>query len=768
MNVFFCFFFLSGFCSLLYQVVWLRVAMAAFGVTTPLVSIVLSIFMAGLALGSWAGGRLVRSAGERSAGFSIRAYGLIELVIGISGLAVAPLLRAGRTVLTNPGTAWGSSNYYLASAAWIALVMLPFCTCMGATFPVAMAAIQKAFPARSSTCFSYLYLANVVGAMTGAVGSAFVFIEILGFSKTLLVAAGANAVIGCAAFIVASAGKTSIRSAAPAIPGTGAASGTDDAPGSSIVLPLLFTSGLASLGMEVVWTRQFIPVLGPVVYSFAAMLAVYLLATAAGSRIYRIWIERQPIGEQFIYGYAAILAGGCAFLPFLATDPRITSHAHSYLSKALVLLLGIGPFCTVAGFMTPMMVDRWSRGNPNRAGRAYAVNAMGCILGPLLAGFFLLPSIGERWALLVLALPFFGFGIGSWPGDTARSAVRGGHLRLARLLAVTAMTSLALIIFTKDFETSFPEARIRRDYTATSIAVGQGMQKRLLVNGIGMTTLSPSTKMMAHLPMASLAAPPRSALILCFGMGTSFRSALSWNVPVTVAELVPSVPLMFSYFHADGDSLMRSPYARVIIDDARRFMERTRESFDVIVIDPPPPVAAAGSSLLYSSEFYDVARVHLRPGGILQQWLPDGDSTVKSAFAKSLQYSFRYVRVFSSIDGWGYHFLASDSPIATLSAETLAARLPPAAARDLIEWGPASSAVGQFQDLIGRERNIQDLIQEDPSAPLLTDDRPVNEYFALRRLWGDRDGDRTSLSRRKTALPAQRTVVSSPIARADP
>jgi len=766
MNVFFCFFFLSGFCSLLYQVVWLRVAMAAFGVTTPLVSIVLSIFMAGLALGSWAGGRLVRSVGSRSAGFLIRAYGTIELIIGISGLTVAPLLRAGRTVLTNPGTAWGSSGYYLASAAWIALVMLPFCTCMGATFPVAMATIQKAYPSRSSTCFSYLYLANVVGAMAGALGSAFIFIEILGFSKTLLVAAAANAVIACTAFVLASGGSTSTDLGATSNPDASAANG--GAGGNSIVLPLLFTSGLASLGMEVVWTRQFIPMLGPVVYSFAAMLAVYLLATAVGSRFYRIWTKRNRIAERLTYRAAATLAGGCAFLPLLATDPRLASHAHSYLSKALVLFFGIGPFCTIAGFLTPMMVDRWSRGNPNRAGRAYAVNAMGCIVGPILAGFFLLPSIGERWTLLVLALPFFGFGIGSSIGDSTPSGVGSRRPGLARLLTVTAAASLALIILTENFETSFPEARIRRDYTATSIAVGHGMQRRLLVNGIGMTTLSPSTKMMAHLPMASLASAPHNALILCFGMGTSFRSALSWDVPVTVAELVPSVPLLFSYFHADGDVLMRSPHARVIIDDARRFMERTQESFDVIVIDPPPPVAAAGSSLLYSSEFYDVARSHLTPGGILQQWLPDGDSTVKSAFAKSLQHSFRYVRVFSSLDGWGYHFLASDSPIATLSAETLAARLPPAAGRDLIEWGPDSSAVAQFRDLLSRERVIQDLIQEDPTAPLLTDDRPVNEYFAMRRLWGDRNGDRTSPGRQQVAVPVRHTdtVISSPIASA--
>ena len=92
--------------------------------------------------------------------------------------------------------------------------------------------------------------------------------------------------------------------------------------------------------------------------------------------------------------------------------------------------------------------------------------------------------------------------------------------------------------------------------------------------------------------------------------------------------------------------------------------------------------------------------------------------------------------MFNSIEGWGYHFLASTSPMQRLPVATLAGRLPPAAARDLLEWGPTSSVVSQFETVLGRERQIQDLIQGDPSAPLLTDDRPLNEYFLLRRIAG--------------------------------
>ena len=737
MTIFFGCFFLSGFCSLVYQVVWLRVAMAGFGVTTPLVSIVLSVFMAGLALGSWAGGFLVRRCERRPAAFFISLYAASELVIGISGLAVAPLLRAARTWLSNQAAAssgaWGSPGYYLASAALIGCILLPFCTLMGATFPLAMAGIRAAYRDRSSTSFSYLYLANVLGAMAGAIGSAFVLIELLGFTKTLWTAAALNAVIAATAVALTFARRDARGEPAPeAMPAS-----VLDVPSAGGALPLLFTSGLASLGMEVVWTRQFMPILGSLVYSFAGILAVYLAATAVGSRFYRIWIEDRRAEsfasrrESFAQGAAAILAAACAFLPLLTTDPRI--HHRTYLRAALLLIGGIGPFCAVAGFMTPMLVDRWSRGNPNRAGRAYAVNAVGCILGPLLAGFVLLPAVGERWALVVLAVPFFVFAVWALRGSAA-AREGGSRPALGKLFAAAAFASVLLVTLTRNFETLFPEARVRRDYTATSIAAGRGMERELLINGIGITNLTPITKMMAHLPMASLPAPPRSVLVLCFGMGTSFRSALSWDVPVTVVELVPSVPSLFGYFHADADQLLRSPHARVVIDDARRFLERTRESFDVIVIDPPPPVAAAGSSLLYSAEFYQLARRRLRPGGILQQWLPEGDAAVKSAFAQSLRRSFQDVRVFPSVEGWGFHFLASDSPMSRLPAVTLAMRLPAAAARDLLEWGPEASVVDQLDAVLGRELPIEQLIQGDPAAPLLTDDRPVNEYFLLRRV----------------------------------
>ena len=202
MRWYFSFFVASGFCALVYEVIWLRLAMASFGVTAALVSIVLSIFMAGLGLGAWLTGLLMRK--HLAPAFALRLYGLAELLIGISCLAVPYELKLGRSLLlSGAGGVWQSSNYYLLAGVWIAVTLIPWCACMGSTFPLLMAVMRAQCPrADSQRTFSYLYLANVLGAAAGTLASAFVLIELLGFTKTLLVAGSLNAVLAVSAVIL--------------------------------------------------------------------------------------------------------------------------------------------------------------------------------------------------------------------------------------------------------------------------------------------------------------------------------------------------------------------------------------------------------------------------------------------------------------------------------------------------------------------------------------------------------------------------------------
>jgi spermidine synthase len=734
MQYFFAFFLVSGFCSLVYEVVWLRLAMAKYGVTTPTVSIVLSVFMAGLAIGSWVAGLIARRLAGAPRATLLRAYALTELCIAFSGVAVPAVLGWGRDLLgAGGGGEWGSSAYYLASSAWISAALLPFCCGMGATFPFAIGAIRRlASRSEADLSFGYLYVANVLGAALGTLASAFVLIEVFGFRGTLAFAAGLNALLGLAAYAV------SLRlpaERAQARPGGAPAAVTGAAPPADRrILTALFTTGFVSMAMEVSWVRQFTPYLGTVVYSFASILAAYLVATFVGSRLYRFWLRSATDVTACRPGVSLFgVLGLLGVLPLVAADYRV--GLPDGIGGGIVrVVLGIALFCAALGFVTPLLVDRWSHGDPQRVGAAYAVNVVGCILGPLAAGFLLLPKFGERWGLFILASAVLLVAL-LRPPLLGEAGSR--HQRRVRWIAVVAAcTAFVVAVLAADFEGMFPGSVVRRDSTATVIAWGQGRDKRLLVNGIGMTALTPITKMMAHLPLAFRRTPASSALTICFGMGTSFRSVLSWGIRSRSVELVPSVPMLFGYFHPDGPAALRLPGTDIVIDDGRRYLERSRETYDVVVVDPPPPTEAAGSSLLYSREFYGAVKNRLRPGGVVQQWVPAAEPRVLVAFAKALRESFPYVRVFGSVEGWGLHFLASMEPIPAASGSELAGRMPPSAMADLLEWGPASTAEAQFNVVLAREISVNDLIRSVPGARPLEDDRPINEYYFLRRTFG--------------------------------
>ncbi len=724
MSWYFIFFFISGFCSVLYELVWLRLSMAQFGVTTAMVSIVLSVFMAGLGLGSWASGAWIRRRGEKISFSPLLLYAGIELLIGVGGILVPYELGLGHSILERLGST-SSAGYYVVSAIWVALTLIPWCTMMGATIPVAMLSIRRVFPAQSSRSFSYLYMANVAGAVVGT-AIPLVLIEVLGFHGTLRVGSACNVLIAVSALFVSKIVAKNVAKNAPrneggevsVEPARADQRSALTATGGRYLLALLFATGLTSMGMEVVWVRQFTPYIGTVVYAFASILAVYLTGTFFGSRIYRSWNSARANESTLPWTLLAFFS----LFPLLAASPTIR------LDGFVRLVVGIGPFTALLGYLTPMLVDRWAAGDPAKAGKAYALNVLGCILGPLIAGFLLLPWISERWALLLLALPWLI--VGALPMRLSGPAPRLVP-RVASFLLLPA--ALTLFLSSKSFERQYGGGVVLRDSTATVIANGTGMRKQLLVNGYGMTMLTPIAKMMAHLPVVFLDRPPQNALVICFGMGTTFRSLRSWGIPVTAVELVPSVPRLFPYFHDDGAAILSSPLSHVVVDDGRRYLERTTQQYDVITIDPPPPTEAAGSSLLYSEDFYAVLRQHLRPGGILQQWLPIGDPQCVAAVALALRRSFPNVRVFAFGKNWGFHFLASDHPLPNHTASELAERLPAAAAADLVEWDKEPSPAARFDHLLNYELPIDQLIAASPTTPALSDDRPINEYYFVRK-----------------------------------
>jgi len=573
--------------------------------------------------------------------------------------------------------------------------------------------------------------------MCGTLVTALLLVELLGFRHTLWIAATAN-------FSIALISRWLARNK-QALPGQNleeqrfsrpAPISTAAVISKRLTQGILFTTGFGAMAMEVVWTRAFTPVLGTQVYSFALVVFAYLAATCTGAFKYRHDLRKCTVRSIAEMVFLLVPA---AILPILANDPRfVEMNGAMQIRSVIILLASIFPLCAILGYLTPCLIDGYAAGDPAVAGKAYAINVLGCILGPLCASYVLLPSFSERYALLMLACPFLIF-----PGLCYHLMP---PVKRGIIAAVAIIFLIASLFFSEDFEHMVfrlaAKSEIRRDYAASvvsAMAPNRDYDKVLVVNGISMTKLTPITKFMVHLPMAYHNGPPSTALIICFGMGTSYRSALSWNIPTTAVELVPSVPKSFSFFHQDVPKVLADPNGHIIIDDGRRYLKRTREKYDLIVIDPPPPVTAAGSSLLYSREFYTLAKQHLNTNGILQAWYPGGDVSTGQAVLRSLCDSFPYVRCFSSIEGFGIHMLASMEPLSEVSADDFAARMPETAKKDLLEWAPPGQPLSSYiQQVLVTEFRSESALNPNPNIRI-TDDWPYNEYFFFRNLLAKRN-----------------------------
>ncbi len=274
----------SGFCSLVYQVVWLRLGMASFGVNTAIVSIVLSVFMAGLPP---AVGGPELGCGDRP---GARPRRCAPTPAPSSGSGCRPGscrfgLSSGRTLARASRRRLGVADHFTLAGAWLTIVLLPFCVAMGATIPLAMRAVEAQSDAAHGPrrSFSYLYAANVAGAALGTLVSAFVLIELLGFTGTLHGRGGPqfprrgdrgrHSVRWRFRGVRSLLGSDDLQAAEPTARGRSSAHCSP--PASSAWPPKSCGCGSSRL------------ILGTMVYAFAALLAVYLVATFCGSLFYR-------------------------------------------------------------------------------------------------------------------------------------------------------------------------------------------------------------------------------------------------------------------------------------------------------------------------------------------------------------------------------------------------------------------------------------------------------------------------------------------------
>jgi spermidine synthase len=804
------FFFVSGATSLVYEAVWLRMLGLVFGHSVYAITTVLAAFMAGLALGSLLFGRLATRLGNR-----IGAYGVLEISIGISCALLPAGLWVAAKVYLKLHTALSLSydTFGLVQFLLVFAVLLLPTTLMGGTLPVLSQALATV-PSDVGRQVGALYAVNTFGAVAGVTVAGYLFLPLLGNSLTLVVAVAANLAVGLMALAYsrraeslkgrAAAVESAIAAVSP--PRSMPSAASSDVRGGVIALAI---SGAVSMIYEVCWTRALALVIGSSTYAFTAMLISFLIGIAGGSAIYSWWrgTARPSLTTLAALQAAIAVATTVAFLffdhmPVLFLNAFRWSENPSFIRLAQLLISAISllPFTLLIGAAFPCTVAIATR-EPADIGRdvgnVYAVNTLGAIVGTLLTGLVLIPTLGVTGSIKV--------------GIATNLTVAAALLTLATVgrptkrkvvwrwpvIAVTVCAAAAALVLPAwnqgvlssgpaiyaqkyvtarrgvDFDTMLRDQKVvfyRDGRTATVSVHHVGQNFFLRVNGktdAGTSQDMATQLMLGHLPMLL---HPNAQQVLVIGLGSGVTAGAVLRHPVgrvDTVEIEPAVIEASRFFAKAHGDVLHDPRSTVIVADARNYLLTTSARYDAIVSEPSNPWIG-GLASLFSREFFRLAHDHLRPGGLMVQWLqgynlaPEDLRMVVNTFRSA----FPYVTVWNTLVGGDYLLVGSVAP-QEIDLGALKTRVEKySGVRDdlrragLEGW---AGALGYF--VLGND----DVTRLAAGIPLNDDDRLPLEFSAPLALYRDTSGMNWDLVRRfRTAELPRLTVSSAPeLERAD-
>jgi spermidine synthase len=755
-------FVLSGAAGLMYEVVWSRQLVLVFGNTTQAISTILTGFFGGMAVGSFVGGRFadrVRS--------PLRLYGLIEVVLVVVVVLTPLTFRAIHEVyrgfygsLETQPLLLGLTRFVLAVVA-----LAPATVLMGATLPALTRSLTRG--GHLSAAFGRLYAANTLGAIAGTFLAGIVLIELLGLTGTLLVAAAGSGTAGLAALFLsrdaATHGDDAVAAPAPALePADPAPAGAAPVPAGdrsgsrpTLALLLAFVSGLTSLGYQTLWTRLLSSGTGNSTYVFTLILGIFLIGIAIGAAAFTLLRGRigRPVGLIAVaqVGVGVIAIAGLVLVIAHPGPLDAMRVLESAIGIFLPIVLVVLPATIVMGFTFPatsaLLGDDPERIAAN-AGRLLAVNTAGAIVATFAIPFLVIPLVGSPTAVAILALVNVGTAlalVASTPGRVSLNPVRrvliGAMSVVVAVAIVIAMLRPGTIVDPSIGRIALGHATLfeSMEDEIASVQAGSTITQQLWVTGTAMTLLTVDAKLMPVMPLL-LRPQAQTALTVAFGMGSAYRGALIAGLRTDAIELVPSVPKMFHWFYADADAVLADPNGEVIVTDGRNHVELTAERYDIIVTDPPPPIQSSGASVISSLEYYQAGHDRLNPGGVMVQWTPTGSSEAEfKAHVRTFHAVFPHMIMAAGPGGYGDYMIGSDEPIAfepDVMREVLGR---PGILADISSaYDSKESTVDGWIRRIERQVWMTDTEIDafTGDGPLITDDRPLPEYFLLRRLFG--------------------------------
>ncbi|HXY41614.1 MAG TPA: tetratricopeptide repeat protein [Vicinamibacteria bacterium] len=645
---------LSGAAALVYESLWMRSFGLVFGSTQAAVAAVLAVFMGGLAVG----GAL---AARRPALRPLFAYARVELLAGVFALLSLPLLRALPAAYAAAASATRASSgvEFVGRLLLASLVLLPPTVLLGATVPLATAFLERA-GGDVRAGFGRLYLANTLGGAAGVALAGFVLLPTVGVRGTLALACACSLLAGAVTLRWARAVEPSSPPVVP-VPATPAGSLRPR----RLALVLAVVSGAATFGVEVLWRRSLVLVIGSSTYAFQVMLLAVLLGIALGSRVYEQRRERiarplSTVGALFVAAGATVLAGQWLIgrLPIvwlLLAGWLPDSFALRQLAALVACFLTLVPVCGVLGLTFPLLLHlvrdpRSPTPVQADAGRLYAWNTAGAIAGALAAHLWLVPRLGLQPPYLVFAgLLLLGglwalmedAGAPTWRTAAATllaTAVLAGVvprwrawdpvLASAGVYRYAAQWNDALVpaLELSDWLRSERRLLFYREGEEAVVAVAEpreGGRRFLSVNGktdAGSGAEDVLTqKLIAHVP---LLLHGKAARVLVVGWGAGATAAAAALHPVDAVECVEIEKATWQaapFFSEMNGALARDPRFRIVFGDGRNHLLRSRRLYDVIVSEPSNPWIT-GVANLFTREFYETVRARLAAGGVFGQW----------------------------------------------------------------------------------------------------------------------------------------------------
>jgi spermidine synthase len=730
----------SGACGLVYQQLWLRQLSLVFGVTVYAVSTVLAAFFGGLALGSFLAGRWAKRTTR-----PLHWYGVAEIVVGVLAVLTPVGLRGVERLYVELASALPDSTGVLTVVRFVlsfVVLMIP-ATLLGATLPlVVSSATVKG--SQVGERIGVLYATNTAGAITGTLIAGFWMVGSLGMGTSFRLAATVNVFVGVVA-IVASRRYEFDRpeSEFAESAATPTRSDTVCERDRRLLLAVFAVSGFVTIALEVVWFRVLVMYVESDTYAFTIVLAMVLGGIALGGFVAAAVMHRWGARMAQVAVLELVIALTAVTSLFLlsksfAVDRRFGGPfgvlGDDVGFVVIAGLLTVAPTALLLGVAFPIGLALWSAGADGgaigkRVGTFYAVNVAAGIAGSLVAGFVLVPVLGTRTSLILLALALLGSGL------VLVWALPRSATRLRPILAVGGVLTMALAVavavpnpYDAPLMIRFPGERVlwRDEGPQTTVSIHEAADgtRIMYLDGLHQANSSPGMvnyhRLIGTLPLA-VHPDPQRGLVVGLGGGVT-PGALSDDpgLRVDVVELSPQVVEGATFLADVNGDINERINVDIRVDDGRNFLLTTDERYDVITADLIQP-QHAGAGKLWSVEYWELAKDALAPGGMMIQWVPTDRGRDHRLIVRS------FLDVFPHVTAWagGSMLVGSMEPL-TIDPTAYERRLGEPGVGDALR-SVGLGGVEELRAMFTAGRDELDRYVGD--GPLLTDDRPRLEFW---------------------------------------